>query len=610
MAKIDLPKVSIIIPVYNGGKYMREAIDSAISQTYENLEVVVVNDGSTDDGETDKIAKSYGNKIKYFAKKNGGVSTALNVAINNSTGKYISWLSHDDVYYHDKIEKQIEHLASLDDTDNIILFGDYDLIDEKSKLIAKAIKPHEEIEEKPEYALLRGHINGITLLIPKKAFDTCGLFDEKLRCTQDYELWQRMSKKYRFVHMAGIYSKSRQHSQQVSVTNPKVITEGDKFWTDLLEDITDESKIGLEGSVYKYYKEMSKFLLDTPYDKTRQFCEKKIEKLEKEANNNVNNIKVSVIIPFYNRKNIVINAIKSVTEQTHKNLEIIVINDGSKEDISSVKEYIKANSKITYIDLETNKGVANARNIGIEKSTGKYIAFLDSDDLFKENKIKDQVIQMELNNSAVSHTSYLRKGLDTTIIMHSGILNGKAIPRIIYSCGIATPTVMIRKDILNDSKYRFNTDLTIGEDTCFWLELLRNNDILGIDEPWTIVNVNNESAAYNNSKQILGIKAIIKYIMNDKDYIKYDYEISLLFKIFIDLLTIKKDIKSNDEEIVIYPPIGYCPNCIDMLNSRSWKITKPLRRCGDFIRYLKKHGLIKTLKKIFFKIRWKITGRK
>jgi len=102
MKKEFNPKVSIIIPVYNGSNYMQEAINSALNQTYSNLEVIVINDGSTDD--TDKIAKSFGQKIKYYQKDNGGVSTALNLGIEKMNGEYFSWLSHDDVYMPTKIE--------------------------------------------------------------------------------------------------------------------------------------------------------------------------------------------------------------------------------------------------------------------------------------------------------------------------------------------------------------------------------------------------------------------------------------------------------------------------------------------------------------------------
>ncbi len=79
-----LPRVSIIIPVYNGEDYVSLAIECALNQTYSNLEIIVVNDGSTDS--TDEICKKYGDKIKYICKKNGGVSTALNLGIENMTG--------------------------------------------------------------------------------------------------------------------------------------------------------------------------------------------------------------------------------------------------------------------------------------------------------------------------------------------------------------------------------------------------------------------------------------------------------------------------------------------------------------------------------------------
>jgi glycosyltransferase involved in cell wall biosynthesis len=119
------PLVSIITPVFNGEKYLREAVDSALSQTYQNTEIIIVNDGSTDS--TEEIILAYGNKVKYFKKKNGGVSTALNLAIRKSKGEYISWLSHDDVYLPKKIEDQIAEISQLVDK-NTILYGNWDYI--------------------------------------------------------------------------------------------------------------------------------------------------------------------------------------------------------------------------------------------------------------------------------------------------------------------------------------------------------------------------------------------------------------------------------------------------------------------------------------------------
>ena len=114
------PKVSIIIPVYNGSDYMREAIDSALSQTYDNIEIIVVNDGSKDNGESERIALTYGDKIRYIYKENGGVSTALNEGIRHMSGEYFSWLSHDDVYTPDKIKKSVLALSQLSDKTTVI----------------------------------------------------------------------------------------------------------------------------------------------------------------------------------------------------------------------------------------------------------------------------------------------------------------------------------------------------------------------------------------------------------------------------------------------------------------------------------------------------------
>ena len=126
------PLVSIIIPVYNGTNYLREAIDSALGQTYSNCEIIVVNDGSNDNGETEKMALAFGDKIRYFSKGNGGVSTALNLGINNMRGDYFSWLSHDDLYTTEKIEKNV---AAIKDSPMRIVYSDYDSIDAKGRNI-------------------------------------------------------------------------------------------------------------------------------------------------------------------------------------------------------------------------------------------------------------------------------------------------------------------------------------------------------------------------------------------------------------------------------------------------------------------------------------------
>lgn len=270
------PLVSIVIPVYNGSNYVREAIDGALAQTYKNVEVIVVNDGSTDD--TEEIALSYGSKIRYFSKENGGVSSALNAALREMKGEYFSWLSHDDIYYPDKIEKQITFLSSFGKP-NVISYSDYELIDEQSKRVGNVRLSHRMLRRKPEYGLLRGSINGITLLIPRQAFSDHGNFDESLKVTQDYAKWFEMMRSYRFIHMPDVLAKSRTHEMQDTRKNPLVETEGDALWIRMMEELPLETKVRLEGGELKFYERMVYFLRSTPYREAMAYANRQANEI-------------------------------------------------------------------------------------------------------------------------------------------------------------------------------------------------------------------------------------------------------------------------------------------------------------------------------------------
>lgn len=231
------PKVSIIIPVYNGSNFLKEAIDSALGQTYKNIEVIIINDGSNDNGATEKIAKSYGNKIRYYKKVNGGVATALNFGIKKMSGEYFSWLSHDDLYEKTKIEDQIRLMLSLHTNNNIVVCND-------RVLFENGIKKEALIDKRTfglfDIFLATGAnvgINGCALLIPKKALVESGGFDPTLPVTQDYDLWYRLSSQYnyRFVLLEKNLVTYRIHDKQDSIQKQKLcLKAGDDFRSNIL----------------------------------------------------------------------------------------------------------------------------------------------------------------------------------------------------------------------------------------------------------------------------------------------------------------------------------------------------------------------------------------
>ena len=192
------PKVSVVIPVYNGSNYLKEAIECALKQTYENTEIIVVNDGSNDDNKTEEIALSYGDSIRYFYKQNGGVSSALNYGISKMTGEYFSWLSHDDCYSENKIKDAVELLKAHNMINQkCIAFtgGHYiDINGKKTKDFHKYFikeKIYSGIEV-VSIMMKEGTLNGCCMLIPKDAFNKVGEFNESLRYSQDALMWIQM----------------------------------------------------------------------------------------------------------------------------------------------------------------------------------------------------------------------------------------------------------------------------------------------------------------------------------------------------------------------------------------------------------------------------------
>ncbi len=165
------PMVSIIIPIYNGINYMREAIDSVLAQTYDNIEVIVVNDGSTDG--TEEAALSYGDRIRYFAKENGGIATALNLGIEHMRGEYFSQLAHDDVYYPYKIEAQINAVKKCGDMTRIC-WGDADIINENSEVTGHyryGSRADESLLTDSVFPVVMSFIGACTPLIHKSHFE-------------------------------------------------------------------------------------------------------------------------------------------------------------------------------------------------------------------------------------------------------------------------------------------------------------------------------------------------------------------------------------------------------------------------------------------------------
>lgn len=247
---IRRPLVSIVIPVYNGANYLRMAIDSALNQTYDNCEVIVVNDGSDDDGATENIALSYGDRIRYYYKINGGVSTALNLGIQKMKGEYFSWLSHDDIFCPNKTELQVE---LINGRNNVVVYGNCDVIDCNSKHVWTKKEQIIPINEFRFYLMTSHPVCGCTTLIPVEIFSTVGLFDESLNTVQDYDMWYRISKSFAFVLLPQVVTRYRVHIEQGTIARKaECIEEWSQFYRKAFDENLDDWENGIGFSKISY----------------------------------------------------------------------------------------------------------------------------------------------------------------------------------------------------------------------------------------------------------------------------------------------------------------------------------------------------------------------
>ncbi|WNR43877.1 glycosyltransferase [Paenibacillus roseipurpureus] len=275
------PLVTIIIPVYNGSNYIKEAIESALAQTYENIEIIVVNDGSNDDGKTEEIALTYGDRIKYFSKENGGTSTALNLGIKNMKGEYFSWLSHDDTYYPEKIEMQITELSKLSEK-NTIMMSDLDGIDENYKKIYKTnynehIKQYPPRENSRIHPIIYNQTHGCTLLIPKVCFDTVGLFDEKELVAQDFEFFYRAFLEFPHKLISKVLVTARDSSnRQGRRSKSRGDQEYSKLFIKIIENLNDDELKSLAPSRIEFYMDMLNFFKDAEYSIALEYIRNKM----------------------------------------------------------------------------------------------------------------------------------------------------------------------------------------------------------------------------------------------------------------------------------------------------------------------------------------------
>ncbi|SHM38307.1 Tetratricopeptide repeat-containing protein [Caldanaerovirga acetigignens] len=450
----DAGKVSIILPTYNGEKYIQESIDSILNQTYKNFEIIVVNDGSTD--KTYEKLKPYieRGQIKYISQENKGKPCAINTALEFATGDYIWIFDDDDTALPRKLEVQMRHLIRKPHLDLIHTSSIYT---DSSNTIPLLVWEPSEIEQNDLLkSLLHGCIfHGSTVLVKKEAFLKTGKYDERLIRAQDYDMWIRLVKNQCNVEKIFLPTVTyRQHNKvrgskenpipvekiaEVTMEYERIIFE--KVYNEIpLSEIFPELKeencnsgLRVSALIERAYAMAKRRLFDYALNDLKEafelaqkhypvtitfrgiyFIKKFSEILTHIENEEIKNMVTyfSLLIGNYDVRNFgkkgkITLSLCLITKDEEKNIarcinsvkdivdEIVVVDTGSKDKTVEIAQSLGA--KVIHAKWEDD--YSKARNIAIENATSDWILFLDADEEIKKEDVGK--IQPLLNDDTV-----------------------------------------------------------------------------------------------------------------------------------------------------------------------------------------------------------------
>ena len=409
--------ISIVIPIYNAEKYLEECLNSIKSQTYKNFEVIMVNDGSKDDSET--ICMNFlrsDSRFRYLKKANGGVSSARNLGLDNVKGDYITFIDADDWVDENHLEILIDGIIKNNcevaissymrfiNTRETYLINIYSN-QEKYLLNYGKMNREKFLTELPKLISINNSFNcAVSKLFSRRLVEDIR-FDSNIIYAEDLDFYFKLYlKANNFIFINAETYIYRQH---------------DESTTSGFSQIHAEQEL----SVFKKMYETALILgiptvnyvrkLQTLIDFRNDFLENKELLAEyKQFLSDAREIQtypqklISIIVPIYNVYPYLQLCLESIENQTYPHFEVLLINDGSRDDSKDIcQEFINKDKRFRYFEQE-NLGISAARNTGIVHSNGEFITFIDGDDFIDPNYLEELYHAALKNDSEIVVASY------------------------------------------------------------------------------------------------------------------------------------------------------------------------------------------------------------
>lgn len=522
-----MPKVSVVMPVYNTEEvYLREAIESILNQTFTDFEFLIIDDGSTNDVKV--VISSYKDeRIKYINNEhNIGLIKTLNKGFDLASGEYIARMDSDDISLPTRFEKQVKF---LDENPNVGVLGTWFQYFPSNRIV-ETFADSKDIKEC--MLINSNNIGHPTVMIRNsviKEFDA--KYDESALYVEDYSLWLSLIDKVDFANIPEVLLNYRvhknsvcganKHAQNLNCAKIMIIAQGRYFNIDvqvllnLITKLQNNEKINSSdlSEINEFSKKIKKRMIEEgfkcDYEINRDFykiavkmCRKdllffqllwasqlnkplrlrlgfklfnsvRVTHSNRPSSNasELTNPKISVVMALYNTPyHMLKRTVKSILNQTFSNFELIIIDDASN--INYEKFFKKFNDvRIKYFKLEKNSGPGHARNEGIKKAVGKYIAIADSDDIYLSRRLEMQAAFLD-KNPGISLLSSNYKFSNRFKIPNILTTDEDIKTAMLFNSSLNNPAAMFRRNVFVDNNLYYPENINFGEDYQLWIEAM------------------------------------------------------------------------------------------------------------------------------------------
>ena len=538
------PKISVVIPTWNRAALIERAINSALTQTLAPFEILVCDDGSTDN--TFQVVQSLASndpKIKWVPGEHSGrPAIPRNRGIGEAKGDWIAFLDSDDVWLRDKLRRQFTSLSSQAHLSLASCTNAFRYVDEQE--LVNLVLPSKIVDQQISLAslLTNNYVITSSVLLHSSILNKTNGFpeDSEFKVGEDYSLWLRVATLTNFTYISTPLTgytdlpqqSVRQGNRSEALSYLKIVKnylswlrkyDARKlpsvifciiflkakmvffkvFWSVMGAILSSRNSFKrLALKLFKKNITLKAQLHSGLVAGTPEFGAS-LNSLAKELP------KISILMPVFNGEEYIFSAIHSMLKQTYGNFELIVINDASTDGTIEVINSIE-DPRIRILNLEKNSGIVSALNAGLDISRGEFIARMDADDISRPERLAAQVQYLE-NHTEVGLVGSWIKCFGSSIqpFIHRYPLANDGIEcRLLFENPFAHSTVLFRKSVVDAHQLKYEPDYQYVEDWKLWAQMKRYTKFSNLPIPLVEYRIGEKGDKYREFQNSQKAKVI------------------------------------------------------------------------------------------------------